>query len=121
MHQPVTRHPRTCPACGDRPDRLLAYRWRGRAYCRPACRDAVRDAYSKTQHDLADRTRNVCRCPGAPQPMSLGGDHCVHCRCLFSFGVRQMLVDRASRRRRVVWLRRLLYTELHLHRPLTPA
>jgi hypothetical protein len=53
--------------------------------------------------------------------MSLGGDHCTHCRCLFSFGVRQMLVARASRRQRTAWLRRVLYADLHLHRPLTPA
>ena len=112
----MTRRHRRCPSCSRRPDRLLAYRWRGRAYCGATCRDAVRDAYRKTRHDLADRTRHICRCPGAPEPQKAGGDHCRHCGHAFSAGVRQMLADRASRRDRRGWVRRLLYAKLRPRR-----
>jgi hypothetical protein len=108
----VTRRRRNCPSCGERPDRLRAYRWKGRAYCGASCRNSVRDAYRKTQHDIKDRARHTCRCPGAPQPLEPRGDHCVHCRRLFSAGVQVMLAE--GRRRRHVSLDRirdLLYHE----------
>jgi hypothetical protein len=65
----------------------------------------VRDAYLKTQHDIKDRAVHTCRCPGAPQPLDAVGDHCMHCRRLFSAGVRMMLAE--NRRRRHVSLDRL--------------
>jgi hypothetical protein len=52
----VTRH-RMCASCGERPDRLRAYRWNGRAYCGSLCRDTVRDGYRNTQHDISQSRR----------------------------------------------------------------
>ena len=111
----VTRRRRPCPSCGERPDRLRAYRWHGRAYCGISCRDAVRDAYRKTEHDTKDRAAHICRCPGAPQPVDTGSGECIHCRRLFSFGVQTMLAE--SRRRSPVSLARLralLYHEFRV-------
>jgi endogenous inhibitor of DNA gyrase (YacG/DUF329 family) len=52
----VTRR-RSCPSCGERPDRLRVYRWNGRAYCGSSCQDTVLDGYRKTQHDISQSRR----------------------------------------------------------------